>query len=60
MFVMHSSDRFIANCNSWNDFWKRTKKLPTEGRDRDGDDASFLMTTASSPATGTDITRRLW
>ena len=31
MFVMHSSDRFIANCNSWNDFWERTKKLPTEG-----------------------------
>jgi predicted helicase len=24
-------DRFIASCASWNEFWERTNKLPTEG-----------------------------
>ena len=27
---MPSPDRFIASCVSWNDFWERTKKLPTD------------------------------
>ena len=25
-------DRFIASCASWNDFFERTKKLPTDGK----------------------------
>ena len=29
---MHRQDRFIASCGSWNDFWERTKKLPTDGK----------------------------
>ena len=27
---MHSPDVFIAACNSWNDFWERAKRLPTD------------------------------
>src|SRR5215467_13608834 len=23
-------DRFIASCHSWNDFWERTKRLPSD------------------------------
>jgi predicted helicase len=30
MRVVRSPDRFIASCNSWNDFWERTKKLPSD------------------------------
>jgi superfamily II DNA or RNA helicase len=27
---MHREDRFIAACNSWNEFWERAKKLPSK------------------------------
>ena len=27
---MGSPDRFIASCHSWNDFWERTKRLPSD------------------------------
>ncbi|MGC1180053.1 MAG: hypothetical protein WA884_13800 [Methyloceanibacter sp.] len=27
---MHKQDRLIASCNSWSEFWERTKKLPTD------------------------------
>ena len=27
---MGSPDRFIASCKSWDDFWERTKKLPSD------------------------------
>jgi predicted helicase len=29
--MMHWPDRFIASCASWDDFYERTKKLPTDG-----------------------------
>ena len=25
--VVHPPDRFIASCNSWDDFWEQTKQL---------------------------------
>ena len=28
---VHWSDRFIASCSSWSNFWERAKKLPTDG-----------------------------
>jgi hypothetical protein len=27
-FSVHRQDRLIASCNSWSDFWERTKELP--------------------------------
>jgi superfamily II DNA or RNA helicase len=27
---MHWADRFIASCNSWDDFWGQTKRLPSD------------------------------
>ncbi len=30
-FQVLKQDRFIASCASWNDFWQRAKKLPTNG-----------------------------
>jgi predicted helicase len=27
---MVSPGRFIASCDSWNDFWERTKRLPSD------------------------------
>ena len=28
--VIRAPDRFIASCNSWDNFWEQTKQLPSK------------------------------